>query len=117
MRLTPEEWVRQHVIHWLCAHHGVPVGLIGVEKPLQVNGLSRRTDITAAAADGTFRLLVECKAPDVPLNQAVADQALRYNMSARIPFVWITNGLDHFLFALDADTGQYRRLDELPSWR
>ncbi len=116
VRLTPEEWVRQHVIHWLCTHHGVAAGLIGVEKPLMVNGLSKRTDITAAANDGTFRLLVECKAPEISLNQAVADQALRYNMAAQIPYVWITNGIVHYLFALDRESGQYRRLDSLPAW-
>ncbi len=116
MRLTPEEWVRQHVIHWLFTYHGVAPGLIGVEKALLVNGLPKRTDITAASNDGTFRLLVECKAPEVSLNQAVADQALRYNMAARIPYVWITNGIDHYLFALDAGSGQYQRLDALPSW-
>jgi hypothetical protein len=116
IRLTPEEWVRQHVIHWLCHYHGVAPGLIGVEKPLMVNGLPRRTDITAADRDGNFRLLVECKAPDIPLQQTVAEQVLRYNMAARIPYIWITNGIDHFLFERDAQTGQYQRLHALPSW-
>lgn len=82
-----------------------------------VNGLPRRTDITAAGKTGGFWLLVECKAPEVRISQAVAEQALRYNMAARIPYVWITNGLQHYLFALDAETGQYQRLEALPSWR
>src|ERR1041385_1944305 len=78
--LTPEEWVRQHIIHYLVNEKKVPASLFAVEKILKVNQLSRRTDVLIYK-DIKPVLLVECKSPDVKINQHVFDQAARYNLS------------------------------------
>lgn len=111
--LTPEEWVRQHIIHWLIRDHKFPKALISVEKQLQLNGLLKRTDIVLYNHSGKPILIVECKAPDVPLSQAVADQAARYNLTLRVPWLWITNGSKHAICAIGPDSWKW--LEDLPA--
>src|SRR5690606_4565246 len=78
--LTPEEWVRQHVVHYLINEKGYPMSLINVEKLLLLNGMARRYDVVVFNPDGSIQLLVECKAPVVPISQQTFDQIARYNM-------------------------------------
>ncbi len=93
--LTPEEWVRRQVIGYLTAHRGVDPLLIRQEQPLTLHGTSRRADIVVYDAAARPLLLVECKAPHIPLTREVLDQVLRYNLTLKIPNVLITNGLEH----------------------
>src|SRR5437667_12420874 len=78
--LTPEEWVRQHVIHYLVNEKKVPKSLFSIEKILKVNRLVRRTDVLIYK-DVKPMLLAECKSPSVKITQPVFDQAARYNLS------------------------------------
>lgn len=96
VRLTPEEWVRQHVLHWLIQVLGYPKSVIAVEKQLIVNGLQRRTDLVAYASTGQPCLLVECKSPTVAITQQVFNQIIQYNMNLQVPYWFITNGLEHY---------------------
>ena len=112
--LEPEEWVRQHVIHHLNAVLGYPLGCMSVEHQLTLNGMSRRADIVAFTPDGTPRILVECKAPNVALNQDAVSQAARYNLVLRVPVLLVTNGLKHAAFGLD-DDGHASPLAQLPA--
>jgi len=100
--LTPEEWVRQHVVFWLLDDYGVPEGWIALERGITVNGLRRRTDVLVLNREAVPVILVECKAPHVPVSQAVAEQALRYNMECGVRYLWLTNGLEHRLWKLGA---------------
>ena len=114
MVLEPEEWVRQHVIHHLNAVLDYPLGCMSVEHQLTLNGMSRRADIVAFTPDGTPRILVECKAPNVALNQDAVSQAARYNLVLRVPVLLVTNGLKHAAFGLD-DEGHASPLAQLPA--
>ena len=78
--LEPEEWVRQHVVAYLSDQLHYPLGCMSVEHRLTLNGMERRADVVCFTPDQTPRLLVECKAPNIPLNQEVVDQAARYNL-------------------------------------
>jgi hypothetical protein len=91
--LSPEEWVRQHMLHYMVGYLGYPAGLMGVEVSLRLNGLSKRADIVVYGTNADPWMLVECKAAHVPLGQAVFDQAARYNLRMRVPYLAITNGL------------------------
>ena len=91
--LTPEEWVRQHMLNYLYEHLHYPKNLLGVEVSLKLNNLSKRADIVIYAADLTPWMLVECKAAEVEITQAVFDQAARYNITMRVPFLVVTNGI------------------------
>jgi type I site-specific restriction endonuclease len=114
--LTPEEWVRQHFIHYLTLHRNVPDSLIAVEASLKYNRLRKRSDIVVYGNDGTPRLIVECKAPDVELTQAVFDQVAMYNMTLKVPYLAVTNGMEHYACFIDHETKKYYFLKELPDY-
>jgi type I site-specific restriction endonuclease len=113
--LTPEEWVRQHIVHYLVSDTGFPKGLISVEKQLLLNGLMKRTDIVLYNQSGSPVLIVECKATDIPVTQAVFDQAARYNLTLLVPYLWVTNGREHFISKIDHAKKAWAMLDELPA--
>jgi len=93
--LTPEEWVRQHALHYLHLGLAYPLSLMAVEKQLKLNTTLKRTDIVAYNAQMQAMMIVECKAPGIKLNQNTLDQALRYNIALQVPFLLMTNGLQH----------------------
>jgi type I restriction and modification enzyme subunit R-like protein len=111
--LTPEEWVRQHVIRWLTHRVGVPPGLLSVERGIAGQADVRRTDVLAHDRLGKPWMLVECKAPSVVLAQQALDQVSRYAKSLHPPYMVITNG--HKLFAAERESGgEYNFLPEIP---
>lgn len=95
--LTPEEWVRQHLLMVLHQQCSVPLSLLAVEKRLKVLNQNRRFDIAVFSRVGRPVLLAECKAPHIPLNQDVMDQAGRYNLSLHVPWLCVTNGITHYI--------------------
>lgn len=103
--LTPEEWVRQHVIHYLSAHKHYPLSLIAVEREIALYGMRRRFDVVCYNRNGEPYLLIECKAPAVPLSQKVFDQAFRYNLTLTAPYVAVTNGVKHYCGNVDRKKG------------
>lgn len=114
--LTPEEWVRQNVIHYLVEDVGVPAGLISVEKAIVFNDLTRRFDICVAGRNGQLMLLVECKAPNVQLTQKTLMQISVYQKVLGVKFLFITNGVNHlFLLAEDSSIPPVQ-LPELPHY-
>lgn len=113
--LTPEEWVRQHVVHYLTEVKNVPVALLAIEREIDLYGLRRRFDVVAFDREGKPWLLVECKAPTVPLTRQVFDQAFRYNMTLEAPYVAITNGVKHYCGRIDPARG-FVFLEDFPAF-
>ena len=111
--LNPEEWVRQHVICYLLEKE-ISKNHIGIEKKVIVNKMNKRFDLVVYNSDGSVKLLVECKAPSVKIDQAVFDQTLIYNKSLNSQFMMITNGLIHFFFKIDYKTKKYKFIKEFP---
>ncbi|OIN59364.1 type I restriction enzyme HsdR N-terminal domain-containing protein [Arsenicibacter rosenii] len=116
IRLTPEEWVRQHVINLLVNHYRYPKTLIRCEGGLTLNKLQKRTDLVTFDRQGKPFLLVECKAPHIALTQSVFDQIGRYNLIHKAPFLVITNGNTHYCCAIDFDTDAVSYLDDFPAF-
>lgn len=114
VRLNPEEWVRQHVISFLLETHNYPKSLINVEKEFLVNGVKKRYDLVVFYPDGRIFLLIECKAPKVPITQKTFDQIARYNLKINATFLMVTNGLQHYYCKMDYSAQQYRFLDKIP---
>ncbi|WP_019987111.1 type I restriction enzyme HsdR N-terminal domain-containing protein [Rudanella lutea] len=114
VRLTPEEWVRQHMIHLLLSHYRYPKALIRCEGGLLLNQRQKRTDLLVFDREGQPFLLVECKAPHVPINQSVFDQIARYNHVHRAPYLIVTNGLMHYCCCIDHETDAVTFLDDFP---
>lgn len=115
--LTPEEWVRQHVVNFLLKEKKYPKSLINVEKILKVNGLAKRYDIVVFNPDGSIFILVECKAPEVKISQMTFDQIARYNMTMDARFLMVTNGLNHYFCQMDYENERYHFLQELPEYK
>jgi type I site-specific restriction endonuclease len=115
--LTPEEWVRQHVVQFLLEEKKYPKSLINVEKVLKVNGLNKRYDVVVFNSDGSILVLIECKAPQIKIAQATFDQIARYNMTMKADFLMVTNGLNHYFCQMDFENEKYEFLRELPDFR
>lgn len=114
--LTPEEWVRQHFIHYLLNDRLVPAGLIGVEKQIKVNRLIKRCDIVVHLSSGNPVMIVECKSPHVSISRQTFDQAIRYNLALNINYLVLTNGLVHYCFRLDYRNQMSLQMKHIPSF-
>lgn len=100
---TPEEWVRQHVIHFLINEKNIPLGLIASEYNLKYNGLSKRADIVVFNRNGNPVLLVECKATTVDINQETLFQASQYNFELDVSTLMLTNGKQHVFCRINSE--------------
>ena len=114
--ITPEEWVRQHFVQYLVRVKGYAKTLIKLEGGLKLHGMARRSDIVVFNPQGEKILMVECKAPDVTIDQKVFDQIARYNITHKIKLLAVTNGLKHYTCIIDFETRQYRFIEELPAY-
>ena len=114
--LTPEEWVRQHVVRFLLEEKKYPKSLLNVEKILKVNGLRKRYDVVVYNPDGSIFVLIECKAPEIKIAQATFNQIARYNMTLKAQFLMVTNGLNHYFCQMDFENEKYIFLENLPNF-
>ncbi|MBP6040050.1 MAG: type I restriction enzyme HsdR N-terminal domain-containing protein [Flavobacterium sp.] len=113
--LTPEEWVRQHTVQFLLQDKKFPKSYINVEKLIKINDLSKRYDIVVFQPNGEIFLLIECKAPEVPISQNTFDQIARYNLVLKAKYLMVTNGLNHYFCQMDFENEKYLFLNELPA--
>ena len=114
--LQPEEWVRQHVLQFLLKTHKYPVSLLAVEKKIQVAQTEKRFDVVVYKPNGTIFMLIECKAPEIPINQDVFDQAARYNLSANADWLMLTNGIKHVYYRIDYITKKCQFVPDIPAF-
>ncbi|WP_299312007.1 type I restriction enzyme HsdR N-terminal domain-containing protein [uncultured Aquimarina sp.] len=115
--LTPEEWVRQHTIHYLIEEKKYPESLINVEKMVKVNDMNKRYDIIIFNPDGTIYLIIECKSHSIKITQEVFDQIARYNLSLNSEYLMITNGMSHYYCQMDYNEKQYTFLKDIPDYK
>lgn len=115
--LTPEEWVRQHFIHLMINHLKYPKALLKIESGLSYFKSAKRSDITLMNPEGSLFLVVECKAPDVKINQKALNQISVYNKELQAQYVAITNGIKHFIWLYDKDKEQYQQLVKFPEFQ
>ena len=114
--LTPEEWVRQHLLHFMVKERKFPQTLLSVEKKVLVNRLFRRTDVVVYSSELKPILIAECKAPDINLDEQTLAQALRYNLVYNVSFLIITNGMQHFFFVGEANNKSWRQSEKFPDY-
>lgn len=115
--LTPEEWVRQHVIRYLTEELQYPASLLAVELNLLLNGLRKRCDVVAHNKNGAPFLIVECKAPTVKLTQKVFDQIARYNIVLRVRYLMVSNGMETYCCDVNFEEQTYRFMENLPAYQ
>lgn len=115
LQLTPEEWVRQNFVKYLIQEKNFPSSLIILEKGLKLNELSKRADVLIYR-DSSPILLVECKAPEVKITQNTFDQIARYNLVFKVPYLIVTNGINHYCCTINFENNSFDFLTEIPAF-
>ena len=114
--LNDEEWVRQHLIRFLSEEKNFPISLMAVEKGLKINNLKKRFDILCYGKNGCPILLIECKSPSVKISQSTFDQISTYNINLKVPYLLVSNGLNHYCCKMDYKKSAYLFLDDIPDY-
>lgn len=114
--LTPEEWVRQHFIHYLVNCKGYPIALLANEISLRVGLLQKRCDSVLYGKDAKPVMIIEYKASHINITQKVFDQICRYNITMRVPYLIVSNGLQHYCCHVDIEKGTYSFLSDVPEY-
>ncbi len=113
--LTPEEWVRQHIIQVLIQNYDYPRSLFAMEKGVKYNTMSKRFDVLVYDREGNPFLLIECKAPDIKLSQKTVEQVCIYNKTIQAPYLGITNGKQHVFLKFDKSVNKFIQIKNLPN--
>lgn len=117
VRLTPEEWVRQHFTNYLIHHMGYPAALLANEVGIEVNGVTRRCDsVLYHRTGGRPHMIIEYKAPTVPITQAVFQQIYAYNFALHADYLIVSNGLQHCCCKIDYTTLSTLFLPDIPPY-
>ena len=114
--LTPEEWVRQHFVHYLVEHKGYPKGLLANEVELSIGSKRLRCDSILYDRDLHPRMIMEYKAPTVRISPKVFQQIATYNLLLHVDYLVVSNGLSHYCVKMDYDNQKYLFLDDIPSY-
>ena len=115
--LTPEEWVRQHCIHFLIFNKNYPKSLINVEKKILVNKIPKRYDIVVYSKYGDAIILVECKASNINISQNIFDQIAKYNLSLKSKYLMVSNGMSHYFCEVNYESNNYYFLADIPNFK
>lgn len=113
--LTPEEWVRQHLIRYLVEEKKYPQSLVSVEKSLKLNNTQKRTDLRIYNQKKELIVLAECKSYAISISQKTIEQALRYELSLQSQLIVLSNGLMHYCFQKNNE-GKFNALQTLPEY-
>ncbi len=114
--LTPEEWVRQHFVHFLTGHKGYPAALLANEVELTCGQKRLRCDSVLYDISARPRMIIEYKSPEIALTQKVFDQISVYNMLLHVDYLIVSNGLQHYCCKMDYEKRTYAFLKEIPEY-
>ncbi len=114
--LTPEEWVRQSFVHYLTDHLGYPSTMLANEVQLQVGDKVLRADSVLYDRQLRPRVIVEYKAPTVPITEKVFEQIAIYNMLLHADYLMVSNGLKHYCCKMLYEKKKYLYLDHIPRY-
>lgn len=116
VKLTPEEWVRQHFVNYLITVLNFPKARIGNEIPIKVGLTEKRCDTVVFNQYGEAAVIVEYKAASVPLTQKVFNQIMRYDITLQVEYLIVSNGLQTYCCHLNRQLGKFEFLPEIPDW-
>lgn len=114
VQLSSEEWVRQNCIRFLIEEKRINKFSIAIEKEIEFNGIKKRFDIVSYSSEGKINLLVECKAPNIEINQKTFDQILIYNKILKSKYLMVTNGINHYYCKINEDRKNIKFLANFP---
>jgi len=114
--LTPEEWVRQHFVHYLVEHKGYPKGLLGNEIEILAGPKHLRCDSILYNKVAQPQMIIEYKAPTIKIQQKTFDQISVYNLLLKVDYLVVSNGLEHYCCKMDYDHQKYLFLKDIPDY-
>ena len=114
--LTPEEWVRQHFVHFLIEHKGYPTALLANEIELRIGGKHLRADTLLYNKELRPHMLIEYKSPTIALTQKVFDQISAYNLLLHADYLIVSNGMQHICCRMDYEQNTYHFLEKIPDY-
>ncbi|CAN5121721.1 type I restriction enzyme HsdR N-terminal domain-containing protein [soil metagenome] len=114
VKLTPEEWVRQNILHYITKEKMYPASLIAVEKELMLGELKKRCDVVVYNRDNLPWMIIECKEMNTPITESVMDQILRYHITLPAEFLIVTNGV--YCFGFKKEQNKFELIKELPDY-
>ena len=114
--LTPEEWVRQHFVNYLVTEKNYPQELLANEVAVKLNGTSKRCDTVAYNRFLAPLMIIEYKAPHIPITQAVFDQIVRYNVALKVEYLIVSNGKMHYCCHVNYKDQSYLFLEDIPDY-
>ncbi len=116
LTLTPEEWVRQHVVRFLIDHRGFPAGLLQTERQVKHHQRKGRYDAMFRDRRGNPLVLIECKAPSVRIDETTFAQISRYNSALQVPYWMLSNGMVHFFGRVIPEEGRLEYMEGIPDY-
>lgn len=114
--LTPEEWVRQHFVHYLVSQKGYPKGLLANEVELVVGKKKLRCDTLLYNRMLKPQMIIEYKSPEIELTQRVFNQITVYNFLLHVEYLIVSNGRQHYCCRMDYDQRSYQFLRDIPDY-
>ena len=114
--LTPEEEVRQHFVHFLIRERSYPMGLMGNEMVVRLNGMAKRCDTLVSDREGNPKMIIEYKAPQIAITQKVFDQVSRYNSVMHVDYLIVSNGRQSFCARMNYETMKFEFLEDIPAY-
>ena len=114
--MTPEEWVRQHFVHFLVEHKGYPKGLLVNETELRIGDKRLRCDTVLYNKNMQPQIIIEYKAPQIQRQQKTFDQIAVYNLLLHADYLVVSNGIQHYCCQMDYENRSYRFLTEIPEY-
>ena len=115
--LTPEEWVRQHFVHYLVEHKGYPAGLMGNEIELTIGEKRMRCDTVLYNKVAKPQMIIEYKSPIIKLQQKTFDQISAYNLLLKVDYLIVSNGMQHICCRMDYENQKYYFLEDIPDYQ
>ena len=115
--LTPEEWVRQHFIHFLIEHKGYPSALMANEVALSCGNTQLRADTVLYDRDLNARMIIEYKAPTIKITKRVFEQVTAYNFLLHVDYLIVSNGLTHYCCKMNYENNSYMLLTSIPDYK
>jgi hypothetical protein len=116
VRLTDEEWVRQHFAQYLIREGNYPSGLMRIESTIKLYSLINWVDILVHDRNGKPDLMVDCKKTDIMLDEVVLDQVTTYNMQFKVPYLVVTNGISNRAYKMDYTSNRYEEITVIPQY-
>lgn len=115
--LTPEEWVRQHFVNWLISDKEYPTSLMANEAGIKLNSLTRRCDTVVYNQHLDPLMIIEYKESNISITQDVFDQVVRYNTVLKVPYIVVSNGVNHYCCKMNYEKQSYDFLTDIPNYR